>query len=133
MYRQECCDSFHLAWTIVASDLQFMHVGCDAAECHHHILGYLKIDLPAFVCVCAFTAHSHTGPVVVYCPFFYFLFFFITLSFRPCLFFSCSAAVQEMELIHGYMCSHSLSLFPMLPLSHTHNMQARTDVRTHPR
>lgn len=28
-----------------------MHVGYDAAECHH-ILGYLKIDLPACVCVC---------------------------------------------------------------------------------
>lgn len=50
-----------------------MHVGCDAAECHHHILGYLKIDLPAFVCVYVFTAPSHTGPVVVYCPFLFFI------------------------------------------------------------
>lgn len=36
-----------------------MHVGCDAAECHHHILGYLKIDLPASLCACVHCSPSH--------------------------------------------------------------------------
>jgi len=53
--------------------MRFMHVGYDAAECHHHILGYLKIDFPAFVFMCVRArvcrAHSHRPAVVVYCPF----------------------------------------------------------------
>lgn len=38
-----------------------MHVACDAAESHHHILSYLKIDLPAFVCVCALVLRHRPG------------------------------------------------------------------------
>lgn len=109
-----------------------MHVGCDAAECHHHILGYLKIDLPAFVCVCAFTAHSHTGPVVVYCPFFIFYFFYRALiSPVPLLLMQCCSARNGADT-RVHVLSLSLSLSNAPSLSHTH-MQARTDVRTHPR
>lgn len=32
-----------------------------AAGSHHHILGYLKIDLPAIVCVCALVPRHRPG------------------------------------------------------------------------
>ncbi len=108
-----------------------MHVGCDAAECHHHILGYLKIDLPAFVCVCALLLR--TGPALVYCPFLHAL---ISLSRRG---FS-HAVVQYKKwswcgICELDTCALSLSLSLSDALCHTHmqaRTHARTDLRSHP-
>lgn len=104
-----------------------MHVGYDAAECHHHILGYLKIDLPACVCVrtcvCVCALLLRTGLVVVYCPSF-------TLSFRPAvvalLVQWCStrhgAGVGYMNWVHvGPLSgSHSFPLSPSLTYTYMH-------------
>lgn len=72
-----------------------MHVGCDAAECHHHILGYLKIDLAAFVCVCAHR-YAARGPVGCLSPAFilrsHFYYYYFFLLFRRA---SCSHAVLQ--------------------------------------
>ena len=101
---------FLLAWTIVGIGLQFMHVGCDAAECHHHILGYLKIDLPACVCVCALLLS--TGPLLVYRPFFHAL---ISALMQWCS--------KDMELLWD-------NWIHVLPHTHTHT-HAGTHACTH--
>lgn len=58
-----------------------MHVGCDAAECHRHILGYLKIDLAAFVCVRACVRARRSVASGPRCLFIIVLFIFHALIF----------------------------------------------------
>lgn len=113
-----------------------MHVGCDAAECHRHILGYLKIDLAAFVCVRACVRARRSVASGPRCLFIIVLFIFHALIFyffllrRFCLSLACGAAVQGIEPIHRYMCSASLSL--LLTHVRTHAWaDGRTDRRTH--
>lgn len=76
----------HLARSIVGTGLRFMHVACDAAESHHHILSYLKIDLPAIVCVCALVVRHRPGGCLL--PFIHAL-----ISPHTPRFPSCGAAV----------------------------------------
>lgn len=106
-----------------------MHVGYDAAECHHHIPGYLKIDLPARVCARVCALLLRTGPLVVYCPFF-------TLSFLSA---SVALLMQWCSTRHGagvgYVSRvHVLSLARFLsPPQHPPPSRFLTHARRHAR
>lgn len=105
-----------------------MHVGCDAAECHRHILGYLKIDLSAFVCVRGRRSVASGPRLLVYHRVIFHALVFPPHLRRLCFSLACGAAVQEIEATHRYMCSASLSLSFSLTRART---GGRTDRRTH--
>lgn len=103
-----------------------MHVGYDAwiAECHHHILGYLKIDPTAWVRVRAPILLLCTGPWDVYYP----IHFVLALSF---LSHAAAPLVQWCSTRHPscwtvcafcYMCIRSHTCPPM---------HGRTCIHTH--
>lgn len=108
-----------------------MHVACDAAESHHHILSYLKIDLPAFVCVCALVLRHRPGLfVAVYSRSHFPSHAALTLCSRN------GANTRIHVLLSLSLChTHSL-LLPLLYISSTHchaHMDTRTGLRTDPR